>query len=366
MKSKLELSTPRVGVFSDIHLGNYRDDSKWHTIAINLSKWIAEQYKAQGIQDIIIPGDVFHNRFDVSVATLDCAKKFFDNLKDFNIIITTGNHDSYYRDRSDINSLEVFNEWPNITVISRQVEVLEQFDRRIAFCPWATKLVEIPKVDAIFGHFEIAGFLMSPGKICVTGIESKDLLRQGSLIVSGHFHQAAERKYSGGSIKYIGTPYQLNWAEANDNKFIYIFDLEDFKFHPIQNTVSPKHLKIKMSEWMANRDLSMVSGNIINAIIDTQTYDSVVIDEEQSQASIDTTDGNTQAFISEIIRQGPVDYRTTYHNILNTIISSDKEFDGVDILFSMREFVDLLDIDSTKKKAVLERLAELYAQNEVF
>ncbi len=360
----LELSQPKVGVFSDIHLGNYRDDSKWHTIAIGLSKWIVKQYKQQGIRDIIIPGDVFHNRFDVSVATLDTAKKFFDAFKDFNVIISTGNHDSYYKDRSDINSLDIFNEWPNITVVSQQTQVIEQFDRKIALCPWATKQKDIPQCDVVFGHFEIAGFEMAPGKICATGIESGALLSKCQLVVSGHFHRAAERKYHGGMIKYIGTPYQLNWSEANDDKYIYVLDLEDISFERIKNDVSPKHIRVKMSDWLNNKDLSFAAGNIINAIVDIQTFNEIEV--QQTTAQIDTTDGNTQAFISEVIRAGPVDYRTTYSNILSNIISSDKEFDGVDILSSMREFVDLLDVDQHKKAIVLEQLADLYAQSETF
>lgn len=363
-----KLLQSRVGVFSDIHLGNYRDDSKWHTIAIDLSKWIADQYRQNDIKDVIIPGDIFHNRFDVSVATLDCAKKFFDSFKDFNVIITTGNHDSYYRDRSDINSLEIFDEWPNITVISREVQTIDQFDRRIALCPWATKIDSIPQSDIIFGHFEIAGFMMSPGKICATGIASKDITSKGQLIISGHFHQAAERKYNGGVIKYIGTPYQLNWAESNDNKFIYILDVETLAFERIQNTVSPRHIKIRMTDWMSKCDMSQVPGNIINAIVDQQTFESVDIENggQQLNATVETTDGTVHAFLSDIVRLGPIDYRTTYLNILSNIISCDKEFDGVDILHSMREFVELLDIDAQKKKAVLEKLADLYAQNEIF
>lgn len=108
-----------------------------------------------------------------------------------------------------------------------------------------------------------------------------------------------------------------------------------------------------MSEWAKNKDLSLVKGNIINAIIDqaNSTTDNCSIVE-------------IQAFVSEIARNGPVDHRTTHMSFNNGIIASDMEFDGVDILSSMREFVDMLEMSPTKKAACLEQLAEMYAQGD--
>lgn len=350
----INIQQPRIGVFSDIHLGNYRDDPKWHLIADDLSKWIAQQYRQRGITDIIIPGDIFHNRFEVSVTTLNAAKRFFDNLREFNIIITIGNHDAFYRDRSDVNSLAIFDEWSNITVVS-EFQLVEQHDVRIGLCPWAYDVSQLPACDVVFGHFEIAGFHFAPSKICTTGVESTKLLSRSPLIISGHFHMAAERKYNGGVVKYVGTPYQLNWAEAGDSKFIYILDLRTMKFETIENDVSPKHIRIKMSDWITNQvDRSIVKGNIINMIMDVS----------DDKAVSDTNELSAHKFTTEVLGLGPVDYRTTYVTNNASAMLFDKEFDGVDVLSSMREFIDLLDIKSEIKPLVINKIVDLYMRNQ--
>ena len=74
-----------IGMFSDIHIGLSHDSTIWHQEVLKLANWIKETYESLGINDIIIPGDIFHNRSEISVNTISVAKLFFDTLKDFRI-----------------------------------------------------------------------------------------------------------------------------------------------------------------------------------------------------------------------------------------------------------------------------------------
>ena len=108
--------------------------------------------KKQKIQDIIISGDFFHYRDEIAVNTIHFATNILDIWKDFSIIMLVGNHDAYYKDKSEVNSLAILSGWPNITVIET-ITTVPLFGKQVTFCPWGTKLTEMPTSDIIFGHF---------------------------------------------------------------------------------------------------------------------------------------------------------------------------------------------------------------------
>ena len=111
----------------------------------------------QEIKDIFILGDVFHHRSEISVNTLSVSQQFFKILEDFNIIILVGNHDAYYRDRSDVNSISIFDGWSNITTIDESYSD-NFFGKTLSFWPWGCPIENIPESDILFGHFEIESF----------------------------------------------------------------------------------------------------------------------------------------------------------------------------------------------------------------
>lgn len=344
----IKFNQSKVGLLSDIHLGNYKDDPKWHQYAIDLAHWIKKKYNELGITDIIIAGDVFHNRFEISVVTLKTACDFFEILKEFNIVITIGNHDAYYRDKSDIHSLSTFDNWSNMSIVSK-VTTIDQFDSRITLCPWGVELDSIERCDIVIGHFEFRGFQIAHQKVCTSGIASQDILAKAPLILSGHFHMAAERQYGNGRIQYCGSPHQLNWGEAGDNKYIYVLDLEERKTVRILNDISPIHLKVKYSDWAAGIvDFGPLQGNIVNAIVD---------------ASFDATDPRIAAFMTAINRAEPASYKITHSSLNYSQNSLDVEFDGVDIRLSIEQFVEKLDLPSDKKEAVRQRTVDLLAKH---
>ena len=68
----------------------------------------------------------------------------------------TGNHDAWYKDTSEINSLSILKGYKNIRVFDN-LTMEDWYDnkKKAAFCPWGTKLSDIPKCDLVFGHFEL-------------------------------------------------------------------------------------------------------------------------------------------------------------------------------------------------------------------
>jgi len=342
------INNPEVGIFSDPHYGIHRNGTTWHKIALDHAKWVAAQFKQRSIKDIIIPGDIFHDRNDIAVNTLHIVNDIFREFADFNIIITVGNHDAYYKDNSNVNSVSIFKGRNNITVIDR-LHLFDYKKTKIAFCPWGQDINEIPKCDLIVGHFEINSFKMNSYKVCTNGYKAADFTQRAKLTISGHFHHKEERKYKDGIILYVGCPYQQDWGDYETSKGLYILDLDTLKYEFIENNISPKHIKVYYSEIengniTAKQLKEIVPGNIIK----------LIIDKEADQST-------TDAISKKLSLLKPVEYITEYSYDDLIKVDKDKAEDtnfNVSVEKSIEEFVDLTEVKYKDK--VKTYINELY------
>ena len=158
----------KVAIFSDIHLGVHQNNDFWLGISNKWADWYIIELNDKNITDIIFCGDFFHYRDEISVKTLNFAKDLLDKFKDFKITMITGNHDAWYKDTSEINSLSILKGYKNLAVYDRLATV-EYKNKTVSFCPWGTKIDDIPDSDLIFGHFELENFKMNMFKICDHG-----------------------------------------------------------------------------------------------------------------------------------------------------------------------------------------------------
>ena len=340
-----------IALISDIHLGVHQDSSKWHDVALQFADWLNLKLKERNILDIVIPGDIFHDRNEISVHTVAIAHRFFETLKDYNIIITVGNHDCFYKDRADVNSTSILTGWPNITVVDT-VQYTSQFNKKIAYIPWATDIESIEPSDIIFGHFELNSFYHNNYKMCAHGIPTTNILKKGKCIITGHFHKTEYRSYDEGQILYVGSPYQQTFADVNCVNGCYIFDIKELKIKEfIENTISPKHLKIKLSDCTTgiiniSKLKEIVPNNIISLIIDKQV-----------------TPEQANLFASKLRTLNPfslrVDFNYSQQNLLGNN-NSDIDFTAVDICKTIEEFVNTLDLDI--KEDTIAYLIDLYKQ----
>lgn len=337
-----------IGIFSDPHYGVHRNSETWHKIALDHAKWAAAEFRKRGIKDILIPGDIFHDRNDIAVNTLHIATDIFDVLRDFNIVITVGNHDAFYRDNSTVNSVSILRGWSNITVIDKLL-VADFQKKKIAFCPWGQEIEEVPNCDLIVGHFEINSFKMNTYKVCTNGLKASDLTSRAKLTISGHFHHREERKYNEGTILYVGCPYQQDWGDYNTTKGLYILDLDTLKYEFIENNISPQYVKIFYSELAGGKHTSeslrsAIAGNIVKFTIDKQLEPNVV-------------DAIVRKLVSIKPTEFTIDYDYTELSKFDTDLANTKDF-SVSVENSITEFIDLLDI--ANKDKVKSYVTDLY------
>lgn len=344
----LFLNKSKVAIFSDLHLGVHLDSTTWHQVALDWCDWFVAEIKKQNIKDILFLGDFFHHRSDISVATLHVASLILDKLNDFNVIMIVGNHDAYYKDRSDVNSLSILNGRKNINVICKTTTT-ELFGKTFTLIPWGGDIDELPESDAIFGHLEIESFKMNGFKTCDHGLKTRDLLSKAKLILSGHFHLRDERVYNDGTIVYVGNPFQMDFGDLDGIKGYYLLNLETLKYEFYENKLSPKHKKITLTELTNAKSLTgadineMVNGHFVKFVVDKKVKGDI----------IDT-------LIQKFSVYKPLAFTTDYTYTENNFNIEDKSYEssGVDMQATIEEFIGVLEIDN--KESIIKYCSDLY------
>jgi len=342
----------KIAIFSDLHLGVHQNSDFWLSVANKWADWYISELKSHNITDIIFGGDFFHYRDEISVKTLNFAKDFLNKFKDFNIIMITGNHDAWYKDTSEINSLSIFKGIPNLNVCDKiYTEYIN--DRAFTFCPWGIKIDDIPKSDVIIGHFELENFKMNAYKVCDHGDDPDILIEKAPLIFSGHFHTRDEKYFSNKSkIIYVGNPFEMDFGDSGQVKGFYILDTSDLNYTFHTNDVTPKHIKVFLSKIIVETDVNnffktVISNNIIKLIIDK---------------NINTE--HLDLLVAKLLSFKPCDLRIDYDVNYNKVkFSEDGEYDlsGIDIIEAVNEFINLLDIEN--KSEVIKYTTDLYKKS---
>jgi DNA repair exonuclease SbcCD nuclease subunit len=272
MKKNIMLNS-RVAVFSDLHMGVHCNSPMWHKIAVDWADWFATQLKRHEIKDVIFCGDFFHDRDTIAVNTMQVACEVLNKLMDFNLHIFPGNHDCFYKQHAEINSMSIIEGWKNITVYHAPQLINIGENCSAMMCPWGTTIDDVQPCDALFGHFEIQTFKMNTFKLCDHGLSIRKLLEKSPLVFSGHFHFRDERLFEIGKITYVGNPFQMDANDSNNIKGFYIFDGDLKKQEFFENDASPLIYKLKLSR-LCNEETeidelhSIVANNIIEFIID--------------------------------------------------------------------------------------------------
>jgi len=339
MTTDINIKQPKVAIFSDLHLGVHQDSAVWHETALNWCDWFVDELKEKNITDIFFLGDFFHYRSDVSVSTLHVASQILQKLKDFNIVCIVGNHDSFYKDRSDVNSLSILNGRNNISVIDEPTETT-LFGQRVLFLPWGADIDNINKVDIMFGHLEIESFKMNSFKTCDHGEKSASLLSKADLVMTGHFHLRDERKYKDGTIVYVGNPFEMDFGDAGSTKGYYILDIPSQTYSFYENELSPRHKKVTLTELTAHKSLS---GDDVKKLVNNSII-KLVIDKKAKEAGI-------EALIKKMNAFNPFSFSVDYSLYDNSITVDDQNYEttGVDMQKTIEEFVNVLDIENKSK-----------------
>ena len=235
-------------ILGDTHFGARGDSLDFHKYFQKFYDEVFFPYLIENdIRVVFQMGDLFDRRKFINFNSLYLSRKyFFEKCERLGIKLHTliGNHDVAYKNTLEVNSPSLLlNEYSNI-------EIYEEFDTvdfdgvSIDVVPWICddnvddifNRMKESKAQICFGHFEIAGFEMDRGNVCESGIDKQSLSKY-DVVLTGHFHH----KSTDGNITYVGTPYEMTWADWNDPKGFHIFDTETREMNFVKNTFSMFH-----------------------------------------------------------------------------------------------------------------------------
>jgi DNA repair exonuclease SbcCD nuclease subunit len=235
-------------ILGDTHFGARGDSIDFHKYFQKFYDEVLFPYlRENNIKVIFQMGDLFDRRKFINFNSLYlCRKYFFDKCEREGIKLHTllGNHDVAYKNTLEINSSSLLlNEYHNIEIYD-DFQTVEFDGVNIDIVPWLCddnepvifEKMKESKSQICFGHFEIAGFEMDRGNVCDTGIDKQSLSKY-DIVLTGHFHH----KSTDGNITYVGTPYEMTWADWNDPKGFHIFDTNTRGMEFIQNPFAMFH-----------------------------------------------------------------------------------------------------------------------------
>lgn len=203
-------------VMTDIHFGLKSNSQVHNDDCLNFVKWATATARAKGCETCFFLGDWHNNRASINIVTLNYSLRALEHLNEnFDVVyFIPGNHDLYYRDKRDIQSVA----WA--THLGRIKIVNDWFSSGdVVIAPWLVgdDFKRLKKLNGqyMFGHFELPGYLMN-AMVAMPDhgdVRAEDLQGFGH-VFSGHFHKRQTKK----NVTYIGNCFPHNYADAGDDE----------------------------------------------------------------------------------------------------------------------------------------------------
>jgi DNA repair exonuclease SbcCD nuclease subunit len=205
----------KVACFTDIHFG-LKSGSRLHNMDCEeFVTWFCETAKAEGCETAIFLGDWHHNRSTTDVSTMNYTVSNLEQLSNSfeKVYFILGNHDLFYKDKREINSVEFMRLFPNIIPVRERLT-----EGEVTIMPWLIgdewRDVKTIQSRYVFGHLELPLFYMNAmvqmpdhGQLQGSHFQNQEY------VFSGHFH----KRQSKGNITYIGNAFPHNYADAGDD-----------------------------------------------------------------------------------------------------------------------------------------------------
>lgn len=350
----------KIALLSDVHFGCRGNSETYLEIIRKLfTETLVNVIDTQKIDDVRILGDLFDCRNNINVRTmfvaLEIFKWFKENRPNVMFKILLGNHDIYYKNRIDVNSIVGLRQFGNIEIIDKVTTEVINGKSIISF-PWlvhgSTEYSQFmgiangdKKYDLCFGHFEVRGFEISKGVYDTENLEI-GLFKNFNKVFTGHYHLRNTLE----NVTYLGCPFQQTWSDYGDSKGISIWDVDTNEHTFIKNDKSPEFVKIYVDD-IQNKNLTVlkkIKGNHIKFMIDKKVDESWLI---KARAKLESLEPFT-------------------FEVENTIIETQLEDSSIDISkvndpFSLlMECVETLDLEDGIDKVELKRyLMEIYTES---
>jgi DNA repair exonuclease SbcCD nuclease subunit len=230
----------RIALINDTHYGARKGSKLFHDYFELFYKNVffptLEKY---GITTVIHMGDAFDSRKSIDYQSLEWAKRVvFEPLRNYDVHMIVGNHDSYYKNTNNTNSPQLLlKDYPNVKTYSSPTEI-KVGNLDILLLPWicmdnekqSLKLIQKTKAKVAMGHLELQGFRVNRSLVMEYGLGA-DIFKNFKKVFSGHYHTRSNN----GTVFYTGNPYEIYWTDVGDTRGFTIFDTETLEHEPVNN-----------------------------------------------------------------------------------------------------------------------------------
>ena len=206
----------RAMVLTDIHYGLKSNSLQHNEDCMNFIKWATEFARTQNCETCLFLGDYHNNRASINILTLNYSLRGLEHLNDNfeQVFFIPGNHDLYYRDRRDIQSVEWARHLPRVKIVNDWFA-----GEDVVIAPWLVgddyKRIARMQGRYMFGHFELPGYLMNAMvEMPDHGGASREHFTGFEHVFSGHFHKRQTQK----NITYIGNCFPHKYSDAGDDQ----------------------------------------------------------------------------------------------------------------------------------------------------
>lgn len=347
----------KIAILCDTHFG-YKNSSKYFmNYQLKFFDNVFFPYCIKHkIRNVIHLGDLLDNRRYISIRTLQFLREIFlEKLYKHNIHldIIPGNHDTYFRNTSDLSSLtETLRHYNDSVTLYMKPTSIQYDNLKIGLVPWINNsnydmsmdFIEKSNCDFLAGHFEVAGFKYIGNSNIKSEGKNISLFSKYDLVISGHYHTRGISK----NVQYLGSQYEFNWSDVDDDKFFYILDTNTRDLKPIKN---PHKFFIRFYYNDSNpKDIE----DFINNISDYDILEKnirVIVEKKNDLYLFDQ-------YINSINNMNPFDL-----NIIENFEINNDDFDNDEMIEDTPSLIDsyidkslVTQLDKEKIKTILQKL----------
>ena len=342
----------KIAVLNDTHCG-IRNSSE--VFLDNAEKFYNEVFfpecEKQDIKQILHLGDYYDHRKFVNFKALNHNRRvFLDQLRKrgMSMDIIPGNHDTYYKNTNELNSLkECLGHYMNEVNIVMEPKVMKYGSLNVGLVPWicndnyeqCMNFIRDCKADWIGAHLELKGFEMMRGLTNTHGM-SPDIFKRFELVLTGHYHVGSKKD----NIWYLGSQMDFFWSDAHDPKFFHIIDTETRQIEKIRNNNTLFEKVVYNDEEIDynsyNKDLSKKFVKVVVANkTDPFTFDRF-IDNIQNQDIYELKIAeNFNEFVGANVDDEDMNFEDTTEIVDTYIDAVDTDLDKDKIKVQMRELM---------------------------
>ena len=344
----------KIALITDTHWGvrndhiSFMDNSK-----LFLDNVFFPLLVKHNIGTIVHLGDLVDRRKYININTANRLRvDFLDKIKDYDVHIIAGNHDTYFKNTNEVNSIrELVDKKYDFKIYDKHAEEVIFDGTPILFIPWicddnrqrTVEIINGTKSTIAMGHLEIQGFEMYKGSIVSHG-DDASLFDRFDMVMSGHYHHRS----TNGHIWYLGSHAEFTWSDYDDPRGFHVFDTETRELTFIENPY-----KMFKKIWYNDTD-----DNFINSDIDYQQYKNslvkVIVTNKSQPLWFDK-------FIENLESENPIDLQIVEDHLnLNLENDSDIINEAESTLDIFKKYVQTIEHKNLDKEKLEKKIVELY------